>query len=393
MYEHKIFIQGVMWEINSFDQWGWVIFFTTYTGFIEQLSQSPAATFGEKTWVHISEKWSTRHPAYFHLIEWCSHKKDAGYEYLSQCITTHTVASTQCGIKQQTDSDHIYTCDGVVKGECSDAKGATATQLQDDQINNLHVPMHTHSVNMVGTVCFWLHPHCVLELIPITEPVVSALLPLPIVRVELGKQLAKKIEPELKDAAEVHSHDSSTNGLINFLKKNSSWAESHPPSPRNTASTFLHNITHPISSWAAWTGDSQMQPVPPTQSTWSTLYVCTLIINIVTVYSVVVVVFSMFDTVVNNCEGKANCIVFFVLVCRGGRYEICLSTVTRKLSFWNKYLKTIPQWDRHTVSNVKDSHIPVHEHKCLIYVQMCVGVVMCVEEQLRHSLCQTNELV
>ncbi|XP_068586969.1 glucose-6-phosphate isomerase b [Cebidichthys violaceus] len=38
--------------------------------------------------------------------------------------------------------------------------------------------------------------------------------------VELGKQLAKKIEAELKDAAEVHSHDSSTNGLINFLKNN-----------------------------------------------------------------------------------------------------------------------------------------------------------------------------
>lgn len=45
-------------------------------------------------------------------------------------------------------------------------------------------------------------------------------LPLGPIRVELGKQLAKKIEPELKDAAEVHSHDSSTNGLINFLKKN-----------------------------------------------------------------------------------------------------------------------------------------------------------------------------
>lgn len=41
-----------------------------------------------------------------------------------------------------------------------------------------------------------------------------------IIRVELGKQLAKKIEPELKDTTEVHSHDSSTNGLINFLKKN-----------------------------------------------------------------------------------------------------------------------------------------------------------------------------
>nr|XP_061780969.1 glucose-6-phosphate isomerase-like [Nerophis lumbriciformis] len=38
--------------------------------------------------------------------------------------------------------------------------------------------------------------------------------------VELGKQLAKKIEPELKDDSAVLSHDSSTNGLINFLKKN-----------------------------------------------------------------------------------------------------------------------------------------------------------------------------
>uniref|UniRef100_A0A3B5BIS4 Glucose-6-phosphate isomerase n=1 Tax=Stegastes partitus TaxID=144197 RepID=A0A3B5BIS4_9TELE len=38
--------------------------------------------------------------------------------------------------------------------------------------------------------------------------------------VELGKQLAKKIEPELQDASQVSSHDSSTNGLINFLKKN-----------------------------------------------------------------------------------------------------------------------------------------------------------------------------
>ncbi|KAL4642217.1 glucose-6-phosphate isomerase-like [Arapaima gigas] len=38
--------------------------------------------------------------------------------------------------------------------------------------------------------------------------------------VELGKQLAKKIEPELQDTADVHSHDSSTNGLISFFKKN-----------------------------------------------------------------------------------------------------------------------------------------------------------------------------
>lgn len=46
---------------------------------------------------------------------------------------------------------------------------------------------------------------------------------LSILSVELGKQLAKKIEPELQDSAEVSSHDSSTNGLINFLKKNFAW--------------------------------------------------------------------------------------------------------------------------------------------------------------------------
>jgi glucose-6-phosphate isomerase len=37
--------------------------------------------------------------------------------------------------------------------------------------------------------------------------------------VELGKQLAKKILPELENNAEITSHDSSTNGLINAFKK------------------------------------------------------------------------------------------------------------------------------------------------------------------------------
>jgi glucose-6-phosphate isomerase len=36
--------------------------------------------------------------------------------------------------------------------------------------------------------------------------------------VELGKQLAKKILPELKGDEEVTSHDSSTNGLINYFR-------------------------------------------------------------------------------------------------------------------------------------------------------------------------------
>ena len=36
--------------------------------------------------------------------------------------------------------------------------------------------------------------------------------------VELGKQLAKVIHGDLKGDATVTSHDSSTNGLINFIK-------------------------------------------------------------------------------------------------------------------------------------------------------------------------------
>ena len=38
--------------------------------------------------------------------------------------------------------------------------------------------------------------------------------------VELGKQLAKVIQPELKGNKEIKAHDSSTNGLINFYKVN-----------------------------------------------------------------------------------------------------------------------------------------------------------------------------
>jgi glucose-6-phosphate isomerase len=38
--------------------------------------------------------------------------------------------------------------------------------------------------------------------------------------VELGKQLAKAILPELAGNNVIASHDSSTNGLINYYKKN-----------------------------------------------------------------------------------------------------------------------------------------------------------------------------
>ncbi len=39
-------------------------------------------------------------------------------------------------------------------------------------------------------------------------------------RVELGKQLAKIIQPELRGPEPSTGHDSSTNGLINYIKKN-----------------------------------------------------------------------------------------------------------------------------------------------------------------------------
>ena len=38
--------------------------------------------------------------------------------------------------------------------------------------------------------------------------------------VELGKQLAKAVQEDLKDCSKVTSHDASTNGLINFIKCN-----------------------------------------------------------------------------------------------------------------------------------------------------------------------------
>jgi glucose-6-phosphate isomerase len=37
--------------------------------------------------------------------------------------------------------------------------------------------------------------------------------------VELGKQLANRIIPELKGEKEITTHDPSTNGLINYYKK------------------------------------------------------------------------------------------------------------------------------------------------------------------------------
>ena len=42
--------------------------------------------------------------------------------------------------------------------------------------------------------------------------------------VELGKQLAKVILPELDSIESIQTHDSSTNGLINFINKHRKWS-------------------------------------------------------------------------------------------------------------------------------------------------------------------------
>lgn len=83
---------------------------------------------------------------------------------------------------------------------------------------------------------------------------VFPLFPLIFVRVELGKQLAKNIEPELNNTAEVHSHDASTNGLINFLKKNFAWFSAQRISWRHFVSSSgsgvrRRRLVTPTPSW------------------------------------------------------------------------------------------------------------------------------------------------
>ena len=71
-------------------------------------------------------------------------------------------------------------------------------------------------------------------------------------RVELGKQLAKAIQPELEGPEPVTSHDSSTNGLINYIKNNPpSNAGLEGMSVRNQLFVFklqlaMENVVHEI---------------------------------------------------------------------------------------------------------------------------------------------------
>lgn len=76
-------------------------------------------------------------------------------------------------------------------------------------------PLPKQSVGCGGKV------GCGKRVLPLVAPAATSACPGLLVTssVELGKQLAKKIEPELASDDPVTSHDASTNGLINFIKK------------------------------------------------------------------------------------------------------------------------------------------------------------------------------
>lgn len=173
MYEHKIYVQGVIWDINSYDQWGWVKIFPVFI---------PQEIF----------------------------KKS----------------------KQSYDS--TLRCEWW-------------------RITNLLFPAHS---------------------------------------VELGKQLAKKIEPELQDDSAVSSHDSSTNGLINFLKKNFAWILHHPNSS-SSAGSFHHVL---LSHWLKLcvvrpTGLSTLSFV--TSHVWLKWKMCPLLLSMRTNTNVHMLVYTM----------------------------------------------------------------------------------------------------
>lgn len=232
MYDHKIFVQGLMWEINSFDQWGWVSFYYThlFTGknlprFCSVLAQpcNPISM--------LSPKWM--------------------FEKMGPIVQNNGVNVT----------DRMF------------------------RMCNIHIP------NLSSFFCLCLFS----------------------IRVELGKQLANKIEPELKDSAEVHSHDSSTNGLINFLKKNFAWTES-------AQQPALYSIMLSFSSACALQGQKTFRGSRSLPRIWAeALYM----------------LYSDYDF--RDC---LRCCRFHICYCVSKEKAFCIR-VPQECSFWNKYLHTI----------------------------------------------------
>ncbi|MEZ4681983.1 MAG: glucose-6-phosphate isomerase [Caldilineaceae bacterium] len=117
--------------------------------------------------------------------------------------------------------------EALMKGKSADEVRAelTATGIQGDELATL-IPAKTFSGNRPSNSILFrkLTPKTLGSLIALyehkifTQGVIWQINSFDQMGVELGKQLAKAIEPELAGAEAVVSHDASTNGLINYFK-------------------------------------------------------------------------------------------------------------------------------------------------------------------------------
>jgi glucose-6-phosphate isomerase len=124
-------------------------------------------------------------------------------------------------------SNYLAQTEALMKGKTSDEARAElmAAGVSSEQLEML-VPSKTFPGN-VPTISF-LYPKLTPEILGslialyehkiFTQGVIWDINSYDQWGVELGKQLAKKIFPELSSQGQVTSHDSSTNGLINMIK-------------------------------------------------------------------------------------------------------------------------------------------------------------------------------
>jgi glucose-6-phosphate isomerase len=118
--------------------------------------------------------------------------------------------------------------EALMKGKTADEAKAelTAQNVSAERVAEL-TPHKTFPGNRPSTSILFqrLDPRTLGRLVALyehkifTQGIVWQILSFDQWGVELGKQLAKKIEPELHGTTEVTSHDASTNGLINHYKK------------------------------------------------------------------------------------------------------------------------------------------------------------------------------
>lgn len=221
MYEHKIFIQGVMWEINSFDQWGW-----------DQCRVQTEYAYNNIIYIYIYETWQHAHFTVVAGVTWI---------IMSKWVTVYQ-----------------------------------------------------------GVVCVWsLNPS------PLSFPAVL-----------LGSNWANSSPRRLRPISRTPQRstpttppptDSSTSSRITL-------PELRPPSRQPPHHYPANRLSRPL--------------VTPTQSSWSILYVFTLIVE--TVSTVRFFYVSSFT----NVKGK-NLLVFKLW------YMLSLSLCHTKCSFWNKCICTV----------------------------------------------------